>query len=114
MDNCTERANAFAIVQDKNCWCSNLIPHPNDQTSLKDCEAPCPGYPTDFCGGDGTYGYMEVGGFNPSGTAPAVARSSSTKKPSPTVSTTHPTPQVTCVPAGSPLARRLYASFPSR
>jgi cell wall integrity and stress response component len=86
--NCTDSENAFAIVQNKNCWCSNLIPHPNDRKPIEDCRAPCPGYPTDHCGGDGTFGYMEVGGFNPSGTASPVAK----EKPSPTVSITFPNP----------------------
>ncbi|KAL2267006.1 hypothetical protein VTJ83DRAFT_4283 [Remersonia thermophila] len=68
-NNCTELGYALAIVQHKNCWCSNLIPNPDDRKPLKDCQAPCPGYPFDHCGGNGVYGYLEVLGFMPSGTA---------------------------------------------
>ncbi|KAK3307473.1 uncharacterized protein B0T15DRAFT_510745 [Chaetomium strumarium] len=55
--NCTDLNFALAIVQEKNCWCSNLIPNSDDRTSLSDCRSPCPGYPTDYCGGDGVFGY---------------------------------------------------------
>ncbi len=77
--NCTTLSYAFAIVQDKSCWCSNLVPNPADQKDIGNCKAPCPGYPTDYCGGDGTFGYMEVIGFSPTGTA---AAGGTTKAPS--------------------------------
>jgi len=82
--NCTDLKYAFAIVQYKHCWCSNLIPNPADQKSLSDCQDPCPGYPSDYCGGDGAFGYMEIGRFKPTGTAPAEG--SGTKAPSSSVS----------------------------
>ncbi|SPQ25268.1 c9b1b778-d559-4fab-887a-925af5e54f94 [Thermothielavioides terrestris] len=69
--NCTTLKYALAIVQDHNCWCSNLIPNKADRKDLSDCENPCPGYPTDYCGGDGLFGYMSVSGFTATGTAPA-------------------------------------------
>ncbi|KAK4155421.1 hypothetical protein C8A00DRAFT_41971 [Chaetomidium leptoderma] len=78
--NCTTLKYALAIVKEKNCWCSNLIPNRADQKSLGNCQDPCPGYPTDFCGGDGVYGYMDVAGFSPTGTAPPGG--DSTKLPS--------------------------------
>lgn len=67
-DNCTTASFALAIVQAHDCWCSNLVPNKADQRSLKDCQSSCPGYPSDYCGGDGTYGYMELN-KQPSGTA---------------------------------------------
>ncbi|KAJ4294885.1 hypothetical protein N0V88_005124 [Collariella sp. IMI 366227] len=44
-NNCTELKFALAIVQDKNCWCSNLVPSSDDQKPLSDCESPLPGLP---------------------------------------------------------------------
>ncbi|KAL2129187.1 hypothetical protein VTI74DRAFT_8104 [Chaetomium olivicolor] len=93
--NCTDLKFALAIVQGKNCWCSNLIPNSADQKPLKDCEAPCPGYPSDYCGGDGTFGYMEVGGFTPTGTAAGGAAPSSTQG-----TTTNPPPVQTVTVGG--------------
>ncbi|KAL2255874.1 hypothetical protein VTK26DRAFT_2554 [Humicola hyalothermophila] len=68
-DNCTDLQYALAIIQNHNCWCSNYIPHRADQKPLQDCQLPCPGYPSDYCGGDGVFGYLEVAGHAPSGTA---------------------------------------------
>ena len=56
---------------EKDCWCSNLAPNKADQKPITDCQYPCPGYPSDYCGGDGVFGYMEVAGAKPSGTAAA-------------------------------------------
>ncbi|KAL1836121.1 hypothetical protein VTJ49DRAFT_5556 [Mycothermus thermophilus] len=92
-DNCTDLGYALAVLQHKNCWCSHFIPHPDDQKPLEDCQAPCPGFPPDHCGGDGVYGYLEVGGFNPSGTAvpggssPQTTTSSSGSSDTPSVTT---------------------------
>ncbi|KAK4460953.1 hypothetical protein QBC42DRAFT_99745 [Cladorrhinum samala] len=66
--NCT--SYAFAIVREKACWCSNLIPNPADQKPIDDCDIPCPGYPTDLCGGINLWGYMENVANEPTGTAP--------------------------------------------
>jgi cell wall integrity and stress response component len=73
---------AFGIIQNKNCWCSNLIPHRDDRKPLEDCEDPCPGFPTDFCGGDGVFAYLEAAGATPTGTAPPGG--TATKSPSST------------------------------
>lgn len=64
-DTCT--GSAFAIVQDSNCWCSDYVPDESTQTDTGDCNTSCPGYPDDTCGGDGLYGYMDLG-QSPSGT----------------------------------------------
>lgn len=98
--NCTTLKYALAIVQDKNCWCSNLIPNEADQQPLTDCEMSCPGYPDDYCGGDGVYGYMEVGGFSPTGTAPAGG--TATKSPATTLSSSSSSkePSLTTVTIG--------------
>ncbi|KAK4143332.1 uncharacterized protein C8A04DRAFT_37527 [Dichotomopilus funicola] len=70
-DNCTSHNFAFGIIQNKYCWCSNLIPNKADQKPIGNCEFPCPGYPTDFCGGTDLFGYIEAAGNTPQGTAPA-------------------------------------------
>ncbi|KAK5660534.1 hypothetical protein OQA88_13083 [Cercophora sp. LCS_1] len=66
-NNCTSLEMPLAIVQNKSCWCSNLVPSKDDQKPLKDCQSPCPGYPSDYCGGSGTFGYMQLS--DPLGTA---------------------------------------------
>ncbi|KFY88908.1 hypothetical protein V500_06059 [Pseudogymnoascus sp. VKM F-4518 (FW-2643)] len=50
---------AFAIVQDKDCWCSNYAPGAST-TSTDKCNTECPGYPDDLCGGKGLYGYIKL------------------------------------------------------
>ncbi|KAK6085488.1 hypothetical protein SCUP515_00595 [Seiridium cupressi] len=51
---------AFAIVQEKNCWCSNYAPASSLQVDTSECNSACPGYPADTCGGSGLYGYMQL------------------------------------------------------
>ncbi|KAK4035413.1 hypothetical protein C8A01DRAFT_17895 [Parachaetomium inaequale] len=88
--NCTDLKYALAIVHAKNCWCSNLIPNPADQKPLRDCQNPCPGYPSDYCGGNELFGYMEAAGGTPTGTAPAGG--TATKSPSSTTSNSESKP----------------------
>ncbi|KAL2165084.1 hypothetical protein VTH06DRAFT_380 [Thermothelomyces fergusii] len=78
--NCTDLNYALAIVQNKNCWCSNLVPNPADRKPLSECQNPCPGYPSDYCGGDGLFGYMSANGA-PKGTA--APGGSGTEEPPP-------------------------------
>lgn len=108
-DNCTTLSYALAIVQDKSCWCSNLIPNQADQKDIGNCKASCPGYPSDYCGGDGTFGYMEVIGFTPTGTAAAGA---TTKAPSSSVSTLSLL-GLTCMPGMPAYPSLLLDSSPS-
>jgi hypothetical protein len=57
------------------------LPDVSTQVSTDECQRPCPGYPSDVCGGDGLYGYMTLARA-PSGTlhpsAPSQASRSST------------------------------------
>jgi hypothetical protein len=48
---------AFAIVQDFNCWCSNYAP--GVTSSSDNCNINCPGY-SEYCGGNGFYGYIAL------------------------------------------------------
>ncbi|KAJ0115413.1 hypothetical protein J7T55_012692 [Diaporthe amygdali] len=65
---CNDEGYAFAVLQDSDCWCSNTVPSSDDQVSTSNCETSCPGYPSDYCGGDGTYGYIALSA-SPSSTA---------------------------------------------
>ncbi|KAK8161707.1 hypothetical protein IWX90DRAFT_278057 [Phyllosticta citrichinensis] len=51
---------AFAIVQGKNCWCSNYAP--SDQEDPTKCDTTCPGYGYENCGNsdDNLYGYIRA------------------------------------------------------
>ncbi|KAJ3522413.1 hypothetical protein NM208_g12870 [Fusarium decemcellulare] len=70
---------AFAITQDKLCWCSNYVPSKSTQEDTSKCDIPCPAWPSENCGGDGLYGYVSLGNILPSGTQGPSA--SSTKCP---------------------------------
>ncbi|KIV90742.1 hypothetical protein PV10_05368 [Exophiala mesophila] len=63
---------AFAVLQGNDCWCSNYIPA--DQVSTSDCNQPCPGYPSEWCGStdEGLYGYFLLSPGIPSGTLGAT------------------------------------------
>ncbi|RBR21249.1 uncharacterized protein FIESC28_04988 [Fusarium coffeatum] len=58
---------AYAITQGKLCWCSNYAPVKSVQESNSDCNTPCPAWPKEVCGGDGVYGYVDLGNVKPSG-----------------------------------------------
>ncbi|KAJ4294190.1 hypothetical protein N0V90_007880 [Kalmusia sp. IMI 367209] len=79
-DHCKEEGNyAFAVIQDKECWCSDYIPQ--EQADISECSETCPGFPTEKCGKQGQYYiYVELDG-TPSGTA-AASSPSSTKSQS--------------------------------
>jgi cell wall integrity and stress response component len=70
--NCTDLNYAFAVLNNYDCWCSNVVPNPDDQKPVEECQFPCPGYPTDYCGGNGgLFGYLEIAANKPTATAPA-------------------------------------------
>nr|CEG02485.1 unnamed protein product [Fusarium pseudograminearum CS3427]CEG02926.1 unnamed protein product [Fusarium pseudograminearum CS3487] len=58
---------AYAITQGKLCWCSNYAPVKSVQDSKSKCNTPCPAWPKEVCGGDGVYGYVNLGNIEPSG-----------------------------------------------
>ncbi|KAL4788642.1 hypothetical protein BJX76DRAFT_315287 [Aspergillus varians] len=85
---CTDHCSgsAFAILQGKNCWCSDIAPNDDTSVDTSKCDDDCPGFPDDSCGStkEGLYAYIQIG--SPSGTA--SASSTSTTKDS-TSSTSH-------------------------
>ena len=74
-----EEQYAFAVVWQKSCWCTNTVPNSADTVSAKQCSNSCPGYPTDWCGGDSLFGYLKITGVKPSSTA-APASTSTTQQ----------------------------------
>jgi hypothetical protein len=62
-----QESYAFAIVLGSDCWCSNYAPSDLKQTNQ--CDDPCPGYQSDWCGSvaAGLYGYIALS-IAPSGT----------------------------------------------
>lgn len=82
-DNCNKSNYVFAVLQGKDCWCSNYAP--SDQEDTGKCNSPCPGYPSDTCGNvaQGLYAYFSLGG-TPSGTSGGSSPSSRTSSVSTT------------------------------
>ncbi|EAW12725.1 WSC domain-containing protein [Aspergillus clavatus NRRL 1] len=80
---CTTTCNsdyAFAILQGKECWCSNIAPNKATNTDVSDCDVGCPGYPDDSCGdaSKGVFAYIQMSLHKPSGTATAPSSSKTT------------------------------------
>lgn len=73
---------AFAILQGLDCWCSNYIPA--EQVSTYDCNQPCPGFPSEWCGSTdaGLYGYYLLGSSQPLGTSAGSGASSTSRSAS--------------------------------
>ncbi|KAI1142275.1 hypothetical protein F5Y05DRAFT_409421 [Hypoxylon sp. FL0543] len=83
---------AFAIVQGKECWCSDYVPDKTDQVDVSKCSEPCPGFTSDTCGSDQLYGYISLA-KEPAGTS--GGSTSSTSSPDPVTETVHNTVTVT-------------------
>lgn len=67
-NHCTQEGTfAFAVIQWKDCYCSNYIP--SQQVSINRCQKDCPGFPAEHCGSidDSLYIYIKMSG-QPSGT----------------------------------------------
>ncbi|RGP73670.1 cell wall integrity and stress response component [Fusarium longipes] len=71
---------AYAITQGKLCWCSNYAPAKSVQESDSKCDTPCPAWPDEVCGGDGVYGYVNLGNVKPSGSRGPSASSTKTEE----------------------------------
>ncbi|CAO2651554.1 Nn.00g041240.m01.CDS01 [Neocucurbitaria sp. VM-36] len=94
---CTDHCNsqgtyAFAVIQYKDCWCTNYIPA--DQEDTSGCMVDCPGFPSEKCGDKdkGLYIYIKLDG-SPSGTQ-GGSQPTSTDSPK-TSSTLKPVPATT-------------------
>lgn len=77
---------AFSVLQDDSCWCSNYVPDKTVQVDSSECNAACPGYPSDLCGADGLWEYIALE-KSPSGTTGA-STSTQTSTPDTTEETT--------------------------
>lgn len=80
---------AFAIVLGSECWCSNYAPSDLKQTNQ--CDDPCPGYQSDWCGSAaaGLYGYIALS-IAPSGTIDGGSLGSQISSSTPSLVSTHP------------------------
>ncbi|KAL4988427.1 hypothetical protein BDW68DRAFT_159019 [Aspergillus falconensis] len=92
-DHCSD--SAFAILLDKNCWCSDVAPNEDDTVDTSKCDDNCPGYPDDSCGNadDSLYAYIQLG--SPSSTASASSTKSTSTSTSSTSSKTSTTSDTT-------------------
>ncbi|KAJ5947691.1 Carbohydrate-binding WSC subgroup [Penicillium verhagenii] len=88
---------AFGILQQKLCWCSNIVPASGTRESTTKCDSGCPGYPEDSCGNStmGVYAYVAISGNSATSTASGSSSSStstgttsSSSSSSSTISTT--------------------------
>lgn len=117
-DNCTDaRYGTFAlgILQNQDCWCSNLVPNSANQKDTDQCQSPCPGFPSDLCGGSGLFGYIALGNASPTGTAPPQGSSSSSassSSSSPNGANNTPAPEVQTVTVGG-VVRTVTQTQPS-
>ncbi|KAL6852137.1 hypothetical protein J3F83DRAFT_564542 [Trichoderma novae-zelandiae] len=68
---CVQKNYAFAITQQNSCWCSNFFPDKGSTVDVKECNSPCPAYPTEYCGGPDLFGYLLLNDVAPSGTKTA-------------------------------------------
>jgi cell wall integrity and stress response component len=70
-DTCNSGNYAFGVVQNQSCWCSNIAP--GVTASLGQCNFPCPGFPSEFCGQPKSdlFGYIALDNA-PKGTAGAA------------------------------------------
>jgi cell wall integrity and stress response component len=93
--NCTNHCSqtvgtyAFAVIQYKDCWCTNLIP--SQQVDIGKCRKECPGFGTEDCGDadNGLFVYIQGNG-QPSGTAGGPSSSKATSTPAPVSSSVPP------------------------
>ncbi|GFN17980.1 ER membrane protein [Aspergillus tubingensis] len=87
-DHCSNYA--FGILQGYDCWCSNIVPNEATNVNTSQCSQDCPGYPDDSCGSTskGLYGYVEIVGHQPSGTATVSTTSTSSTSTSSSSETT--------------------------
>ncbi|KAI2624275.1 hypothetical protein GGR54DRAFT_638154 [Hypoxylon sp. NC1633] len=102
-DQCVDKY-ALAVIKDDLCWCSDYVPDESTQVDTSECNQPCPGFPSDVCGGDGLWGYIALT-KNPAGTtggSTSTFTPTSTKTSSPDATTsstvehsTSPTPTST-------------------
>ncbi|KAJ5153220.1 uncharacterized protein N7482_009698 [Penicillium canariense] len=52
-----------ALSQVSHCACSNTVPPDSAKVDDEECKTPCPGYPSNYCGGDGTFMVLSTGQY---------------------------------------------------
>ncbi|KAJ5958271.1 Carbohydrate-binding WSC subgroup [Penicillium vulpinum] len=80
---------ALGILQGKKCWCSNVAPSKGSQSDTSDCNASCPGYPSDSCGSasKGVFAYVKIPNNDVTSTAGGSTSSTTTSSSSSSTTT---------------------------
>lgn len=80
-----KKAEAMAM-QDSDCYCGSSLPPTNALTDDSKCSIPCPGYPSDLCGGVSAFSVYLTGLSAAVPNADSPSSTSSSSKPSTTTS----------------------------
>ncbi|KAK1144862.1 hypothetical protein N8T08_004875 [Aspergillus melleus] len=73
-------------VKGDRCWCGDKLPPVSAKVSQKECNEPCPGFPSDTCGGDDVWTIIYDSSTDPEHSKPQ----SSSSEPKPSSSTSEP------------------------
>ncbi|KAJ5459875.1 uncharacterized protein N7458_001427 [Penicillium daleae] len=64
LNSCSKGGYKIAVLSKGNhCACSNAVPPDSAKVSDDKCNTACPGYPTDYCGGDDVYMVLSTGQY---------------------------------------------------
>ncbi|RAL13400.1 uncharacterized protein BO97DRAFT_442429 [Aspergillus homomorphus CBS 101889] len=87
MNMCGKADGYYYAIKGEDCWCGKQPPAFETVTNDRACNLQCPGYPHDYCGGNGVYSVGEMPGDHPSessGGSTTTASAVLTTKPKPT------------------------------
>ncbi|EWY83924.1 hypothetical protein FOYG_13709 [Fusarium oxysporum NRRL 32931] len=60
-DYCQKQKKTVAILKDVECICADIYPAKSALVDDDKCDAPCPGYSNDACGGEDAYSVFNLG-----------------------------------------------------
>ncbi|KAF3390409.1 hypothetical protein F1880_009143 [Penicillium rolfsii] len=96
----TDNYKIAILSHGDHCSCSNAVPPASAKVSNDKCDTVCPGFPTDYCGGNGTYMVLSTGETAVSGSddGAATTPAAATAAGGIVVAATTSTPTTTTVP----------------
>ncbi|GLI76785.1 WSC domain protein [Penicillium ochrochloron] len=97
----TDNYKIAVLSKGNHCSCSNAVPPSSAKVSDDKCNTVCPGYPMDYCGGDGTYMVLSTGesaAVSESDGGAAVTPTAATAAGGIVVAATNANPTATTVP----------------
>ncbi|SZF03681.1 unnamed protein product [Blumeria hordei] len=98
---CLATKSVTMAMQDSNCYCGSKLPPTNSLADDAKCAIPCPGYPSDVCGGNGFYSVYLTGLSavveNSDSSDSSSSSSSSTTSPSKSSATSSASPSIVTV-----------------